>query len=228
VSTDPNVAAGWYSPYQQYTPPKIKYVPVATKPQFGICELQDATGGNSSTGTIMIAQLPGKPPIVKGSLTGFTASSSNRLTIRESAALGAACATAGTADEYNPLTEKDKYGRANPYQDPSRGRLVDLVVTSAGANTEYGQNYLLQNLEGKDSIIGRGITICELSGTAPNQTCGTTPVVVACCVIARDVTPARYAPIPVYPYAHSHGHASQSHGHGHGHGHSYGNQVPGW
>ena len=40
--------------------------------------------------------------------------------------LAAKCTLLG--DEFNPLRETDKMGRANPYQDPNRGRIAALLV----------------------------------------------------------------------------------------------------
>ena len=46
----------------QYSPPKIRYVPVVQTPTFAICELN---GGVAGTGLIQLAQLPGKSVIVR-------------------------------------------------------------------------------------------------------------------------------------------------------------------
>ena len=51
---------------------------------------------------------------------------------------------------------------------------------------------LLQNLEGKDSILGRSVA-------------ATVDSVTTCCVIGIDSPPPRYAADPVYPYEKYHG-----------------------
>ena len=47
-------------------------------------------------------------------------------------------------EEYNPLKEIDKYGRQNPYQDPTRGRIDDIVVAEdTNGDFSFGQSHLL-------------------------------------------------------------------------------------
>jgi hypothetical protein len=95
------------------------------------------------------------------------------------------CAEAG--EEYNPLKELDKYNEPNPYQDPSRGTIADIVSDSTGASAVLPTD-LLQNLGGSAGILGRSL---ELTGT--------TNAGVSCCVIALDVTPAQFAAPDFYP-----------------------------
>ena len=42
------------------------------------------------------------------------------------------CSTGATGEEFNPLIEKDYYGRVVPYQDPSRGRIESCVIEDTG------------------------------------------------------------------------------------------------
>jgi hypothetical protein len=65
-------------------------------------------------------------------------------------------------NQFRPLKEVDKYGRANPFQDPARGVIPKIsagtvALPAITANTK--SRNLLINLSGKDSIIGRGISV---------------------------------------------------------------------
>ena len=49
-SSSSNPTSGWYSPYQQYSPPKIAYKPGPLKsPEYAICQIEGGT--NSFTNT---------------------------------------------------------------------------------------------------------------------------------------------------------------------------------
>ena len=70
---------------------------------------------------------------------------------------------------------------------------------------------LLQNLEGKESILGRSIAIYALNpGTDVRDPRLTELVPAACCIIARDAVPVGFGPKPIpYPLTtHSHTYAS--------------------
>jgi len=57
----------WYSPYQQFSPPQIAYVPTVSHATFARCYF-DAVNNKSadfSTSEIRIGQLKGKAPVVK-------------------------------------------------------------------------------------------------------------------------------------------------------------------
>ena len=95
---------------------------------------------------------------------------------------------AGTGEEFNPLKEVNKYGIQNPYQDPGRGTIEDLVA-DGDSRIAVEPTYVLQQLEGKDSIIGRSIVLTSTED----------PTSVYCCTIAIDETPAGFAPKPIYP-----------------------------
>ena len=79
----------------------------------------------------------------------------------------------GSGGEFNPLFEKDKYGNPNPYQDPARGRIEDFNF-GEGTELTVEPTDLLQNLTGKDGILGRSIELTDGEDFT------------ACCVIARD------------------------------------------
>ena len=183
------------------------------EPIFAVCELVTATGlvptsGSTITGTAEIVQIPGKPATVKWNLltglmeddmvyprintTGrlYTASTTDALT-------GYACS--GITEEFNPLTERDAYGRPNPYQDFSRGRLDALTIDSNAEVVDGVQNYLLQNLSGKDSIIGHSISLYLAELKDIDELPGDTfTSIEACCTIALDETPYRWLPTPHY------------------------------
>ena len=96
------------------------------------------------------------------------------------------CANIGT-DEYNPLREEDKDGNANPYQDPSIGRFPSFVTD---ANVDYANSVplnVLQNLEGRYSIIGRSL---EIRSAADG--------LIDCCTIGYQPIPDTYNPAIAY------------------------------
>ena len=66
----------------------------------------------------------------------------------------AMCSAEATGKEFNPLTEFDKYGRPNPFQDPTRGRIdsctfeidaddENAVSCKIGKSAEDGQEILM-------------------------------------------------------------------------------------
>ena len=69
---------------------------------------------------------------------------------------------------------------------------------------------LLQNLEGKESILGRSIAIYSLDDGTGVDNILLTGVPLACCIIARDHVPSGFGPKPIpYPLTtHSHTYAS--------------------
>ena len=42
------------------------------------------------------------------------------------------CSPETTGDEFNPLIERDYYGRPTPYQNPQRGRVQGCLVDASG------------------------------------------------------------------------------------------------
>lgn len=180
VPADP-VTTGWYSTTSQYSPPRIPFKSTATANTFAICELNGADAG---TGSIQFAQLAGKATKYQATLTGGATSETFTAVIREAGKIGASCADAG--EEYNPLTELDKYGNPNPYQDPSRGTIADIVSDGSGDSAVLPTD-LLQNLGGSAGILGRSLELTSGAGG------------VSCCVIALDVTPPQFAAPEFYP-----------------------------
>ena len=64
--------SGWYSETQQYSPPKIAFVPDVHEPTFGICEINVDVDPTNITdvnlpgsGSIQFAQFPGKPTLYR-------------------------------------------------------------------------------------------------------------------------------------------------------------------
>ena len=156
----------------------------------------------------------------------------------------AACRNMG--NQFRPLKEVDKYGRVNPFQDPTRGVISSIAAgntTSAGtaagtitANTKTRN--LLISLSGKDSIIGRGIAVYNTTLNTAVLKVQRNLLPVGCCAIGLDVPPTvsvnhhhhygyggGYSGHGYSSPSYSSGHGSYSapsHGHSSGHGHGYG------
>ena len=85
-------------------------------------------------------------------------------------------------------------GRANPYQDKSRGRLTAYTVsvsTGKGAAAVINKNVLV-NLSGPDSIIGRSIVAFHDSNTVNGEMLTKTELTaeaVNCCIVGYDTPP---------------------------------------
>ena len=92
------------------------------------------------------------------------------------------CTEAQIGEEFNPLKEVNKYGIENPFADPTRGRIADIVSEADGSVAITDPLFVLQNLAGKQSLIGRSLTLT-------NSVSGSTD----CCIIALEAPPAAYA-----------------------------------
>ena len=215
----------WYSPYQQYSPPKIAYKVVSDKTtRYASCEV-------NSTNTIQFAQIPGKPTMVRTNFSSLTADATYGFKFNEYGRAFNSCANVGPA--WNPLSELDSLGRVNPYQDPTRGNIENITADSTGVIDNDIQKELLQNLSGSQSIIGRSVTVFLLDsdGAFPD-----TPI--GCCVIGFDEQPAASSTEPDHHhhgsyghgYGSGYGHSGHSHGtsHGHGYGSGYGSSYGGF
>jgi hypothetical protein len=169
----------------------------------------------NETNKIQLAQMPGKSTQAKINFVGLTPDSTIALRVNELGDTSNSCGSIG--DEYNPLTEKDKLGRANPYQDPTRGRFTNVTVDAAGAVIDSMQKGILLNLSGYGSIMGRSIAIYNVDA---NGDLDANPT--GCCVIGVDATPTATAPADDHHH-HGHGYGHGGHGYGHGgYGGSYG------
>ena len=170
----------WYNKYQQYSNPKIAYKPTTrSKTTYATC---DFTG----TDRIQLAQMPGKAVMARINLQDLPDTADTyAIRVQECATTGAGCDNLG--DEYNPLTEKDKLGRANPYQDPSRGRFENISVTGVDPDrdvTDLIQKDILLNILGPNSIMGRSIALYSVDGAG---VLSASPI--SCCVIGYDAAP---------------------------------------
>ena len=173
--------------------------------------------------------MPGHPAAIMGTLTpGSTSGNTGSVlsfTLREYGDIGAdadgnICANGG--DEFNPLAEII-YGVKNPYQDPSRGTIENQTLTDPvdpATTMTWTQAKFMQNLAGKNSIIGKSIVVGRSAAMTPDMF-----TTVGCCVIG-DAAP------PVHPndnangaYTHQHHHAPATHHGGHG-GHQVGYGSP--
>ena len=101
---------------------------------------------------------------------------------------------ANTGPEFNPLAEFI-YGQPNPYADPTRGTINDVTIVAADASVtsqDFMQDKFMQNLGGKNSIIGKSIRV---STTRTNvSTMMDETVLLGCCVIGQADSPAPVAP----------------------------------
>lgn len=100
-------------------------------------------------------------------------------------------------DEFNPLEEKYN-GVSVMYQDPARGRIGSITLDAMGDGT-LDQNKFLQNLRGKNGILGKAIRT--------NAVIESVDTVLACCIIGEDMPPMAAAPAdpaPVEPQPHQH------------------------
>ena len=109
---------------------------------------------------------------------------------------------------FNPLAEYVWWDTIpNPFADPSRGTIHDVAVVDAekddDGNFIWTQGIFLQNLAGKNSIIGKSIkfNLTEQGGPAPR----------GCCVIGEDEPPTA-------TYSHEHQNPQG--------GYQQGNRVP--
>lgn len=118
-------------------------------------------------------------PMVRASFTGLVADATYKLQIRTYGQTKPTCADGG--EEFNPLKEV-KYGIENPHADKTRGRINDITAAADGT-AELNQTSLLQNLSGKESIIGKQLTLMQVAED------GTTTDI-ECCVIGQDKLPA--------------------------------------
>ena len=93
-----------------------------------------------------------------------------------------------TGSEFNPLEEIDMYGNRNPFQDPLRGRINNFVVDDTN-KVDIEPTFVLQNMTGKDGILGRAITLQDINNV----------IDLSCCTIAVDETPDKFKPEPQFP-----------------------------
>lgn len=93
--------------------------------------------------------------------------------------------------EFNPLAEF-VYGQPNPYADPSRGTLQDVTITTPSPGPHmFNQTKFLQNLGGKNSIIGKSV---KVTTERTNDMGEMENVVIGCCVVGQAAAPAPMAP----------------------------------
>ena len=100
---------------------------------------------------------------------------------------------------FNPLAEYVWWDRmVNPFADPSRGAIRPTTVDfDADGNFVFAQADFLQNLGGKNSLIGRSIkaTTSNAMGVASFT---------RCCVIGRDKSPVPTTSATEYAHPHQH------------------------
>ena len=156
--------AKWFSPYQQYSSPKIKYTGGTSKEtEFAQCYATSVATALTTITTdyspkyqflFQFAQAPGKTTTMKwfADIIGVTTKSYqvalteygrvlNKPTdttianVFSNAGVSGNAECANMGNEWRPLGEKDKYGRINPFQDPQRGRIQIVKTQDSGANS---------------------------------------------------------------------------------------------
>ena len=91
-----------------------------------------------------LMQLPGKPTYIRGTAPNDTG---EKMGIRIGTYGKGSCDAEGTGPEFNPLTEINKYGQANPFQDPSRGRFGTCVTDDTGVDNTGVCSWAMYDLE---------------------------------------------------------------------------------
>lgn len=177
----PEKPEGWWSHDQQYSPARIAYKPSAARvPIYGICEVAGAMY-NDEDGLIQFAQMPGGAITVKFDLNNLDTETEYRVQVNQKGRLGMDCMATG--GEFWPMEEKDPYtGEANPYQDPSRGRISNITSDEHG-DYEGMEQHVLLNMAGVEAIIGRSVSLFV----------GEEEDARACCVIGQDHSPQEMA-----------------------------------
>ena len=119
----------------------------------------------------------------------------------ENTATGFQCTFLG--EDFNPLTEVDKFGKINPFQDPNRGTLPGFISrqrnlsgafptcvanSNASGYEDLEPFTLLQNLDGIESIMGRSVLMRDPANNNFDK---------SCCIIARAKAPDGFGPKPV-------------------------------
>ena len=174
---------GWFNQYQQYSTPWRQYVPHYNPSAV-------MTNCALDSGNVLIAQLTKQAPMVKAELMGLEADTGYKLFVREFGNIGSECADGG--NEFNPLKEL-KYGVENPYSDKTRGRITGITTDASGA-ASLMQKTLLQNLSGKESLVGKSISLFKVVEGMDDQ-------LIDCCVIGEDALPKHLAS---EPHVHAH------------------------
>lgn len=171
-----------------------------------------------------------------GAKEGTTTATKKNLAVATSSLNNTYNACMNMGNQFRPLKEVDKYGRANPFQDPARGVIPLIsagvaIIPAITANTK--SRNLLINLSGKDSIVGRGIQVYNATYSTLGGTTRLRTQTIGCCTIGLDKPPTvsvnhhhhyGYGGYSGYAPAHSTGYSGSSHGHGHSsssHGHGY-------
>ena len=108
-----------------------------------------------------------------------------------------------TGPIFNPLAEFVWWDQVlNPFADPSRGTIADVTVVEADKDDDgtytWTQQKFLQNLGGKNSIIGKSIKM----NLAQMDQGGSDAV--DCCVIGEDEPPQLAPAAPTYTHPHQH------------------------
>ena len=111
--------------------------------------------------------MPGYPMMIKGNISGNQFEGSDgqvwSFTLHKFGNIKDIEFCDNVGPEFNPLAEFI-YGQPNIYADPSRGTIEDVTIIETpddGSVTEqeFKQTKFMQNLDGKNSAIGRSIKV---------------------------------------------------------------------
>lgn len=147
--------------------------------------------------TIKIGQVAGFPAQAEGTISRNTLGE-YQYVIKETGGLGAECAVADAADEYNPSANLDAFGNPATTSDSGKGRL-DKFTTTMMTDDVWDQDKLYQNLAGNDSLMGRAVVIYATN----DDTDETNWTLLGCCTLARGVdTQPAAGNVPI-PHSHT-------------------------
>ena len=168
----------WHSNESEFSKNTIRYYSDCTKHTFAVCELKQS-GDATLSGKIRLQQKPFDAVAALFNLENGDADENYKVMVNYLGVLGDDCSKAGS--EFRPLGEFSKSGRPNPHQDPAYGRFPDVKADADGKVTAEQMSDVFYNLAGKESILGRAISIFAESDLSRPK---------ACCVIGLDETPA--------------------------------------
>ena len=146
----------WYSNEQEFSPNGIRYYSDCTKHTFAVCELKQS-GEATLSGKIRLQQKPYDAVAALIDLENGDPEETYKIMVNYLGVLGDDCSLAGA--EFRPLGEYSKSGRPNPHQDPTYGRFPDVQADADGNIDKSQMSDVFYNLAGKESILGRALSI---------------------------------------------------------------------
>ena len=156
----------------KYAPDAELYIPV-----FATCEF--------TYGDFMMLQLPSGAIMAKATLAGLTPETEYQIRVFEFGDLSevdGACSALG--DEFNPFKQEaeepqwTRWGWSTPAAVDETIGTLDSFTTDVDGQSDFMQQYFLQNLAGDNSLIGKSMAIFEKDDTE---------TILDCCIIALDM-----------------------------------------